>query len=54
ALLEQGTAKGIQVHTAPLAYCTDNAAMIGRAAHFMQLANYSISTPITATPNLTL
>ncbi|MDG2264919.1 MAG: tRNA (adenosine(37)-N6)-threonylcarbamoyltransferase complex transferase subunit TsaD [Candidatus Marinamargulisbacteria bacterium] len=54
ALLEQGTAKGIQVHTAPLAYCTDNAAMIGRAAHFMQLANYSISTPITATPSLTL
>jgi len=54
ALHQHGEKNGIQVHTAPLAYCTDNAAMIGRAAHFMLQSKVPIPTAITATPNLTL
>ena len=29
---KRGQEQGIEVHTAPLRYCTDNAAMIGAAA----------------------
>ena len=54
ALHQYGEKNGIHVHTAPLAYCTDNAAMIGRAAHFMLQSNAPIPTGISATPNLTL
>ena len=38
-LLEYGLEKGVEVFIPPFKYCTDNAAMIGVAAHFLLLEN---------------
>ena len=49
-----GQANGIEIDMAPLAFCTDNAAMIGTAAYFQILENKVKTDPITATPGLTI
>ena len=44
-MLEQGKQRGISVSIAPLAFCTDNAAMIGAAA-LMRLGQNTASTSL--------
>jgi N6-L-threonylcarbamoyladenine synthase len=43
-----GQTLGLRTHLPPFEYCTDNAAMIGIAAHFKQLAG--LTTDLKATP----
>lgn len=48
-LIERGTQAGWRVHVPPFAYCTDNAAMIAMAGHFLFQA--SAFAPLDVTPS---
>ena len=51
-LQELGTKEGWQVFVPPLAYCTDNAAMIAMAGHYLYLAGHHApldTVPVTRT-----
>ena len=51
--LQQAAAeKGIQVYYPPVQFCTDNAAMIGAAAHYKAVRQEYADLSLNAVPNL--
>ena len=51
-LQQAANAKGIQVYYPPVQYCTDNAAMIGAAAHYKAVREEYADLTLNAVPNL--
>ena len=51
-LQQAAEAKGIQVYYPPVQYCTDNAAMIGAAAHYKAVNQEYADLTLNAVPNL--
>jgi len=51
-LQQAAAAKGFQVYYPPVAFCTDNAAMIGAAAHYKAIRHDYADLTLNAVPNL--
>ena len=51
-LQQAANEKGIQVYYPPVEFCTDNAAMIGAAAHYKAVNEEYADLSLNAVPNL--
>lgn len=53
-MAEAGAAEGFEVHVPPLAYCTDNAAMIANVGRMQWAAGHTSPSTLDVAPNLQL